>query len=291
MNTKLDYYRIFNEAARSLSFSKAAKNLYISQSAISQTITALEKELDTTLFVRHAKGVALTKEGQLLYEQSAQALSLLEKAENHLVNLKELKGGDFVIGAPDTLCANYLTPYLVAFRKRYPLVHIRVINGTSLETLKRLKSGQLDLAFLNLPIDDEAIITQPCLKVHDIFVSCHQDDHTYSYQELASQNLIMLERLSNSRRYIDHLFLEHGIHLEPEMELGAHELLLNFAQNDLGISVVIKEFSEDLLKRQSIYELKVNPPIPPRSIGYAYSSRLALSMAANKFIELINSAV
>lgn len=290
MNTKLDQYRIFNEAAQALSFSKAAKNLYISQSAISQTITALEKELDTTLFVRHAKGVSLTKEGRLLYQETAQALSLIEKAENNLINLKELKGGDFVIGAPDTLCVHCLTPYLVKFRERYPLVHVRVVNGTSLETIKRLKSGQLDLAFVNLPFDDEAIITKPCLTVHDIFVSGHPDDHLYTYKELSHKKLIMLERLSNSRRYVDHIFAKEGIHLSPEMELGAHELLLNFAKNDLGISVVIKEFSQMMLDHQEIYELQLEKPLPERSIGYAYASRLSLSQAASKFIELLNNA-
>lgn len=286
MNTKLDSYRIFNEAARTLSFSKAAKNLYVTQSAISQSITALEKNLDTVLFIRHAKGVSLTKEGSLLYEKTRLALAMIDQAENDLINLKELRGGDFVIGAPDTICANYLIPYLVRFREAYPLVHIRVINSTSLETIKRLKEGQLDLAFMNLPIREEGIVTVPCLNVHDIFVSSTPDDHVYSYEEIAHKKLIMLERQSNSRLYVDRVFAKKGIHLSPEMELGAHALLLDFAKNGLGVSCVIQEFSKELLDAHEIYPLKLKTPIPARSIGYAYMNR-PLSSAALQFIALL----
>lgn len=286
MNTKLDAYRIFNEAARTLSFSKAAKNLYVTQSAISQAITALEKNLDTPLFIRHAKGVTLTKEGSLLYEKTRLALLMIDQAENDLINLKELKGGDFIIGAPDTICANYLIPYLVKFRQAYPLVHIRVINSTSLETIKRLKAGELDLAFMNLPIKDEGVTTMPCLNVHDIFVSSRPDDHVYTYEEIAHKKLIMLEKQSNSRLYVDQVFAKKGIHLAPEMELGAHALLLDFAKNGLGVSCVIQEFSTELLDAHEIYPLKLETPIPERSIGYAYVNK-PLSSAATQFIALL----
>lgn len=285
MNTKLDQYRVFNEAAITLSFSKAAKNLYISQSAVSQTINALEGELGTTLFIRLGKGVSLTREGEALYKSTSQAILMLENAENELMNRKELKSGDFVLGAPDTICTHYLTPYLATFHKRYPAVHIRVVNGTSIETIDNLKKGHIDLAFINLPITDDQLIIQPTMEIHDIFVSCHEHQHIYSYKELSAKYLIMLERLSNSRRYIDQIFSQHGVHLSPAMELGAHELLLNFAKNDLGIASVIKEFCEDSLKNKDIYEVKVTPAIPARSIGYAYSAQRTLSIAAAKFID------
>lgn len=288
MNTKLDQYRVFNEAAATRSFSKAAKNLYISQSAVSQTITALENELDTTLFIRQSKGVVLTREGQILYEKTAQAILMIENAENELTNMKELKGGEFVLGAPDTICTHYLTPYLVRFHKKYPSVHIRVVNGTSIETIDNLKKGHIDLAFINLPIKDDHLIIHPTLKIHDIFVSCHEHHHLYTYQELSTKYLIMLEHLSNSRRYIDHIFSAQGVVLDPAMELGAHELLVNFAENDLGIASVIKEFCQDALHNRQIYEVKVTPEIPPRYIGYAYSTQRTLSIAAARFISLFS---
>ncbi|WP_281677423.1 LysR family transcriptional regulator [Eggerthia catenaformis] len=288
MNIKLDHYKIFNEAASSLSFSKAANHLYITQSAVSQAVTQLEKQLDTVLFIRHAKGVSLTKEGLMMHEKIKNALDLISSAENELTNMKELKSGELVIGTGDTLCQNYLMKYLVKFQKLYPHVHIKVVNGTSFETVSLLKNRFIDLAFVNMPIDDEQITSIPCFKVHDIFVSGTKDNHLYSYKELAQKKLIMLESLSNSRKYVDECFKKEGISLLPEMELGAHELLKVFASYQMGISCVIKEFSEDCLNK-SIFELKINPPIPSREIGYAYLSSLSLPLAANKFIELIHN--
>ena len=181
MNTKLEQYRIFNEAATTLSFSKAAHHLYISQSAVSQAINSLEKELDVKLFIRLSKGVMLTPEGEMMHKNIAEALTLISSAENKLTSFKELKSGSLTIGAGDALCEHYLLQYIVQYRKLYPNINLKVVNGTSLETVKMVKNGSIDLAFVNMPLFDEALSIKPCLDVHDIFVAGHQDDHIYSY--------------------------------------------------------------------------------------------------------------
>ncbi|WP_455678025.1 LysR family transcriptional regulator [Sharpea azabuensis] len=124
MNTKLEQYRIFNEAATTLSFSKAAHHLYISQSAVSQAINSLEKELDVKLFIRLSKGVILTPEGEMMHKNIAEALTLISSAENKLTSFKELKSGSLTIGAGDALCEHYLLNYIVHFRKLYPNISL-----------------------------------------------------------------------------------------------------------------------------------------------------------------------
>lgn len=287
MNIKLEQYKIFNEAASTLSFSKAARNLFISQSAVSQTIHILEKELNTQLFIRQAKGVILTKEGLLLHKKITDALSLITSAENELSQYQTLQNGELIIGAGDTLCENYLLDYLVQYHTLYPQIKINVINRTSLETIELLKNGQIDLAFINLPINDNSFKIVECLSVHDIFISKHPDSHVYSYQEINQKDLILLEKSANSRHYVDKCFALQGVLLRPDMELGAHQLLLEFARANLGISCVIKEFSQEFLNKGYVHELKLNPPLPSRSIGYAYLKRKTLSVAANKFIDMI----
>lgn len=287
MISKLDYYKIFNEAAKTSSFSAAAKELFISQSAVSQTITALEGELAVRLFIRHAKGVTLTKEGRLLYEKTSEAIKMLSSIEDELKNLENLTGGELVIGAGDTLCKEFLIPYLVTFRELYPQIHIRIVNGTSLETMTALKDGLLDIAFVNSPINDDTLHVTPCMKVHDIFVSHTYDNHTYTYQEMAGKKLIMLERLSNSRRYVDGCFTQEQVHLKPEMELGAHDLLIAFAENGLGTACVIKEFAKESLSAGRLHQLKLFPALKPRYIGYAHLTRTPLSAAALAFVSLI----
>ena len=285
---KLEQYKIFNEAASTLSFSQAAKNLYISQSAVSQTINALEKELNTQLFIRKSKGVTLTKEGMLLHKKITEALSLITSVENELSQHHDLTSGELVIGAGDSICENYLVDLLKQFHQLYPTVKINVINGTSLETIDYLKEGKIDIAFINLPYQEESLEVKECFPIHDIFVSKDKDDHIYSYQEIAQKDLILLEKASNSRHYIDKYFAREGILLKPEMELGAHQLLLEFAHASLGIACVIKEFSQNELRQNKVYEMKLKKPLPSRSIGYAYLKRKSLSVASLKFLELIS---
>ncbi|MEI3325016.1 MAG: LysR family transcriptional regulator [Thomasclavelia sp.] len=225
MYIKLEQYKIFNEAATTLSFSTAARNLFISQSAVSQTISSIEKELQIQLFVRNSKGVTLTKEGKLLHQQIDQALALITGVENQLSNYHELKEGELIIGAGDTFSEYFLTAYIVKFKQLYPGVKIKVINRTSLETRELLKSDQIDIGFLNLPIKDDSLVIKECFQVHDIFVSKNLDDHIYSFDELANQPLILLEKSSNTRNRIDNYFAEKGLLLKPTIEFGAHNII------------------------------------------------------------------
>lgn len=288
MNIKLEQYKIFNEAAATLSFSIAARNLFISQSAVSQTIKILEKELHTQLFIRQSKGVILTREGEMLYQKISEALSLITSAENDVMNQTTLNTGELLIGAGDTISENYIMPYLVKFNQRYPHVTIKMINRTSLEIIELLKTGQIEIGFINMPIHDDAITIKECLQVHDIFVSQNKDNKIYTPQELAQESLVLLENSSNSRHYVDNYFASHGVLLNPTIELGSHELLLEAAKNNLGKACVIKEFSRHELDHHEIYEVKLHEEIPKRSIGYAYLSRKALTTASLKFIEFLN---
>lgn len=224
----------------------------------------------------------------LLHKNITEALALITSVENELSHYNELLSGQLNIGAGDSICENYLIDLLKQFHHLYPTIKINVVNGTSIETVEHLKNGTIDLAFINLPFDDESLAMKECLTIHDIFISKEKDDHLYSYQEIAKKNLILLEKSSNSRNYIDKYFAKHGILLNPEMELGAHHLLLEFTHANLGNACVVKEFSHDFLDKNKVYEIQLKKPLPSRSIGYAYLKRRSLSQATLKFIELID---
>ena len=224
----------------------------------------------------------------MLYTKISQALSLITSAENQIGHLHDLTKGELTIGAGDTLSENYIMPYLVKFNQLYPQVTIKMVNRTSLEIIDLLKNGQIEIGFVNMPLHDEAITIQECLQVHDIFVSKNSEEKVYSLQELSHESLILLERSSNSRQYVDYHFASQGLLLTSSIELGSHDLLLEAAKNNLGKACVIKEFSLEELNNQDIYEIKINPPIPKRSIGYAHLTRKTLTPAALKFIELFH---
>ena len=295
MSASLDLYRIFFLVAQNSSLSGAARILEISQPAVSQAIRQLETRLSCSLFVRTVRGVELTPEGRLLYGYAEQALGLVSAAEEKLASLKTLSSGDLTIGASDTLCQYYLLPYLEKFNETCPEVQLHVTNRTTEETVRLLEAGKVDLAFVNLPLEpNPQLEIRHCLEIHDTFLAGKRftelQNHPLSWQELASLPLILLEKASNSRRYLDHCAAQAGVRLTPAIELGAHSLLVDFARIGLGVACVTREFVGHALDDGMLTELVLEQPLPPRNIGLATRKGVPLSFAALHFTQLIESA-
>ena len=289
MKTKLDYYRVFYETARHESFSTAAKELYISQSAISQCIHQLEADLGATLFVRSRRGVTLTNEGRMLFNKVESAMQSIEQGETLLARFHHLESGELAIAASDTITSHYLLPYLEQFHANYPEIRIEMANSYSEQMLKLVKEGKAELAFVNMPLSDEELCIEPIFEVHDIFVCGpkYKQKNNYSWKEIAKEPLILLEENSSSRRFLNKNFLEKGITLNPQIEIAAHDLMIRFASINLGVSCITEEFSKDALKCGEILKMNLTPPLPARNIGCAYLKDSTLSPAAKTFLELV----
>lgn len=291
MHANMELYRMFYAVAKEGSFSAAARQLFVSQSAVSQGVGTLEKQLGVKLFARKPRGVQLTAEGEVLYAYVDTGLSQLESGERELERMRQLEAGELKIGAGDAISGHFLLPYLGRFRALYPDIHLQVINRTSEQTIELLKEGRVDLAFVNLPYTDEGLTMTQCLTVHDIFVANGQYERLKGrkvpLKELAKEHLILLENLSNSRRYVNHFFAARGIELTPGIELGAHDLLLEFAAIGLGVSCVIKEFAEEFLESGAVFQVQLEEEIEPRAMGYCTQRSAPLSFAAQKFIDII----
>ena len=292
MVTKLDLYKVFLQVGKRKSFSKAAKELYMTQPAVSQAIMQLERELDTRLFNRTPKGVSLTNEGSLLFEYINSAINLINTGEEKILEFKDLAVGELKIGVGDTISKYFLLPYLEDFHNKYPNLKFKIINGTTLELCALIKSGEIDIAICNLPVDDPSLEVIPCRDVRDIFVcgDKYKDLAKYkiSLQEIVKYPLIFLEPSSNSRKYVEKFMLSKGIEISPEFELGSFDLLLEFAKINLGIACVVKEFSKDYLEKEVLYEINLLEEIPKRSIGVCYLKSVPLSLASTKFVEILS---
>lgn len=291
MVSKLDLYKVFCKVAVNNSFSEAAKDLYMTQPAVSQSIRQLEKELDTRLFKRSPKGVTLTNEGQLLFEYANSALNLLATGEEKLLEFKNLTAGELKIGVGDTISRHFLLPYLESFHNRYPNIKFTVANGTTAELLAIVKSGEIDIAVCNLPVDDPSLEVRPCFIIHDTFVYGDKFKRILSrplrVEELVKFPLIFLEKSSNSRQYVEGFLRSKGIQLSPEFELGSHDLVLEFAKSNLGIASVTREFSQDYIANGLVNEVQLIEEIPGRHIGVCYLKTVPLSPASTKFVEMI----
>ncbi len=291
MNIKLDPYRVFNEVAIKKSLSKAAKSLYISQPAVSQIISQLESDLKVRLFTRTPKGVVLTKEGELLFEYVNPGIGLIEKGEKRLMDSKNLFEGELRIGVGDTIARYYLMDYLERFNGLHPQVKLRIVNRTTMELTSLIKSGEIDLAVLNLPIGDSSLRTIPTKKIQDILVSGERfsrlKDKKIDIEKLTEYPLIMLDDRSKSREYIEGFLSSQGFIVEPEIELGSHDLLLEFTRIGLGLAFVVKEYSLAYLDSNEVFQVVMGTNIPERSIGICHLKGVSLSPAAEKFVKIL----
>ena len=295
MSVKLELYRVFKEVAEVGNITAAAQALYISQSAVSQSIKQLERDLQTRLFARNSRGVSLTAEGQMLYEYVRSAMGLLETGEEKLSQTRELQMGQLTIGASDTVTSQFLLPYLHEFHKEHPAIHIQIISGRSHKVLGLLRSGKVDIAFASTPSDTSSLLLYPCFDTHAIFVAgagypC-DFDHTYTLEEIAAFPLILLERKASSRLYLERFFLQNGLKLNPEIELGARSLLVDLAAIGFGVAGVTEEFVRKDLESGRLKKLHTTFEIPARSVDMCLLSDVPQSAAAERFTSFVKDSL
>ena len=290
MAVRLELYRVFLEVAKQGNISAAAHNLFISQSAVSQSVKQLEEQLQVRLFSRSTRGVSLTSEGKLLLEYVSHALGLLQSGEEKIAASRQLLTGELIIGASDTVTKTYLLSRLEAFHKDYPDIRIRILNGTTSMVLDYLHAGQVDIAFASEAPDETVYSVRHCVDTHTIFVAAPdylEFDKVYTMEEIAALPLILLERKASSRVYVERYFQDHGVQIHPEIELGSHNLLISLARIGLGVACVTEEFSLSGLSRGVIVPLKTDFEIPPRAVTMCTLQGVTPTSAANRFMDFI----
>ncbi len=294
MDINYELYKVFYYVATSLSFSEASKQLFISQSAVSQSIKALEKKMGQSLFIRSTKKVQLTPEGEILLRHVEPAINLIQRGENQIMESNSLGGGQLRIGASDTICRYFLVPYLNRFHKKYPNIHIKVTNQTSTRCVDLLNNGQVDFIVTNFPNSrlNNTNNIHSIKKFQDIFVASKQhfnalQEQPLSFAELLNHPIMMLERNSTTSEFLHQLFLQHELDLVPEIELNSNDLLLDLANIGLGIA-----FLPDYCltaERSNLFQLKLKEELPQRELVVVTNDAIPLGPAAREFISYFSS--
>mgnify|MGYP005762345819 CR=1 FL=1 len=291
MDINYELYKVFYHVAISLSFSEASKHLFISQSAVSQSIKVLEKKLNQTLFIRSTKKVQLTPEGEILLRHIEPAMNLIRKGENQLLEAHTLNGGQLRIGASDTICRYYLIPYLKRFHQEYPGIHIKVINQTSIACAKFLENGQADFIITNYPNSalSGTLNTRVINEFHDVFTASRQafdlEGKTLSLADLLRYPILMLDRRSTTSEFLHQVFQKNQLDLVPEIELSSNDLLIDLARIGLGIAFV-PDFCIPA-QDKDLFILKLREELPSRQMMVAYNDTLPVSQAARQFMDML----
>ena len=291
MDINYELYKVFYHVANTLSFSEASKQLFISQSAVSQSIKVLEKKLNQPLFIRSTKRVQLTPEGEILLKHNEPAMNLIRQGENQLLEANTLNGGQLRIGASDTICRYYLVPYLKEFHRRYPNVHIKVTNQTSIACAKLLESGQVDFAITNYP--NSGLSNTQNVRIirefKDVFVA--NDEYkelkgkTVSLKDLKQFPILMLDRKSTTSEFLHSMFQRHQLDLVPEIELSSNDLLIDLARIGLGVAFVPDYCIPE--NEHNLFRVQTEEDLPARQLVVASNESLPISQAAKQFMEML----
>lgn len=294
MNQNLSSYRIFYTVANTGNISKAAKELYISQPAISKSIQKLEESVGCRLFSRSSRGVVLTEEGKLLYDHVSTAFETLILGEEKLKRSIELGIGHLKIGVSSTLCKYLLLPYLKEFIKQNPHISISITCQSTNETLKLLEDNKIDIGLIGKPETMKNIHFDFLQEIEDIFVATkdyirnlrargiHKDEI------LSSATLMMLDKNNMTRQYIDDYLQENQIQVQDSIDISNMDLLIDFARIGVGVACVIKSFVKNDLADGTLMEIPLGIPIHKREVGFAYRTNSKPSKSLAEFIKFYN---
>ena len=295
MEGNLNLYYIFYTVATCRNISAAAKELYISQPAISKAISRLEQNLQASLFIRNSRGVTLTEEGEYLYEQVKTAFVCIQNGEKRIKQMTELGVGHISIGVSTTLCKFLLLPHLNQYIKNNPHVKIKISCQTSSETISALENGAVDIGIIGLPEKLKGFITTPLMEIHDTFVTTDSYLKNLKIREgMTKENFLknavfmMLNSENITRKHVERYLEASQLELTEIIEVGNMDLLIEFAKIDLGIACVIREFVQKELENKELKEISLGKTIPKREVGFVYSPNTPKeNTAVSEFINYI----
>ena len=289
----LELYKVFYTVAKCGSLTRAAEELYISQPAVSQSIKQLESQLGVSLFNRTHRGMELSAQGgKVIFHKIEEALALFNEAQVMLSQINGSATGTIRIGASDTIFEYVLAEKIVEFHEKYPAVKIELVSEYSPQTLEELKNGEIDVAFVNLPIQlDEALVLHGNFKpLTDVFIVGEKyaqlAEAQMSLSELKKYPLITLNKDTVATKSLNRFLSSVGISLNSSIEIGSFELMKRLVAQGMGVGVMPKEYAEKELSDGSLKIVQTEPALSARSVGMVLPKNTMASYALRMFIEL-----
>lgn len=285
--------KVFASVAENLSFTRAAESLFLTQSAVSHQIAALERSLGTELFERRGRSVALTLAGRVLAERARRVFSALEEAEFAVRSAAKPGLGRLRIGASSTACQHLIPESLREFRECFPEYSLSIMPGDSLEVVERLTDGSIDLGLLVRPEQKAKLV------YHDLF----EDElgfvvsplHPWAAKgkverrDLPSQRLVLYSRGSATWRLVERYFVKMRVPLRDSIELGSMEAIKELVKLGLGVSVMAPWVARPELNQRSLAWLPTPGSRLRRQWCIAAPAGKTLSLAEQTFIGLCQS--
>jgi DNA-binding transcriptional LysR family regulator len=300
-----DLLRTFLVVAGERGFSRAARRLARTQSAVSQAVARLERDLGERLFVRDGRVTHLTAAGRILEEHARRVLEEMERARAHLAAQHELREGRLVVGTSDTLAYYFLPPVFAAFRARYPGVELRIDNRPSPATAQRVVERVVDVGVVTLPLPAGLtaggrplagrLATEDLASQRDVVI-CPPGHSLASrrrlrLEALATEPLVLLDRTTASRAFLDAELARTGASPRVVMEMSSVEVVKRLVELGFGLSVVPQMAVEREVAAGHLVALRLETVAPPRRVGLCTASAEPLAPAATAFVAMARGAL
>lgn len=286
--------KVFVAVAAHLSFTRAAEALFLTQSAVSHQVAALERSLGTPVFERRGRTVSLTPAGRVLADRARRVFDALEEAVVAARAAAKPGVGRLRIGASPTACQYLIPEPLREFRECFPEYSLAITPGDSPLVAERLLDGTIDLGLMTRPEQ------RVKLDYHDLF-----DDemgflvsplHPWAKRgrverrELADQRMVLYSRGSATFRLVERYFVKMKAPLRDSIELGSMEAIKELVKLGLGISVMADWVARPELAQRSLVWLRAPGGSFHRRWCIGHASGRTLSLAEQTFIGLCQSA-
>lgn len=268
---------VFITVAENLNFSKAAKDLNISQPAVTKHIKELEDRYNTNLFERKGNKVYLTQAGEKVYNAFKQIAQQYRELDFEIGQIHNSISGEFKIGASSTI-AQYLIPKTIAsFHKRYPKIQIYLMNGNSFEMEKLLLENKVDIALVENHSSQSGIKYKNFLDDELIVItganSVHAKRESITKEDLAQIPIVLREQGSGTLEVIKEAFAKQSIDIDSIntlIHLGSTESIKNFLLDFDGLAIISEKAVMTELYLKTHVKLKVNGFTIPRKFRLAY---------------------
>ena len=296
MNSNFEYYKAFYYVAKYENLTKAASVLKTSQPAVTRTIHNLENDLGCRLFTRSKKGMTLTPEGHTFYKYVAAGCAQFFKGENDLSNLISLENGTIYISATETALHCYLFEEMGEFNQKYPNVHFKVLNNSTMDSVNAVKEGKVDLAFVSTAFSVGKPLKRKILQNYqEILIGGSRylelQGRKVSLQELSTYPWISLTAEALTRTFLNEYFEKHGLRFSPDMELATTDMILPAVKHNLGIGFIPEEFARAEIESGNVFEINVEEALPERSVILIYDTEYPQSIASKEFQKFLNEKI
>lgn len=288
---QIESLKVFCDLAETESFTKAAQINHVTQSAVSQQISSLERLFKSLLIERSKKHFRLTREGEVLYDYSKQVMQAYNSLQNKLQEVKELISGTIRVATIYSIGLHDLPPYIKKFLKTYPTVNVHVEYRRANQVYEDVVGNVVDLGLVAYPTRDSKLEIYP-LRKDPLVLICHPQhpfakSKTLKLKNLSGQKFIGFEPDIPTRKALDKILKDHAVQVQHVMEFDNIETVKRAVEIDAGVAIVPQGTITQEVAKQTLAQVPLDDGQFFRPLAAIFKKNKVLSPAMKEFLAVL----